>query len=83
MSTFTGPELESKAKEIAADPERVERLHSLLRQGSACAVYSCFMDGLVADVKEYEKKINFEEIKVPTLIVHGDHDGDIPYSQAQ
>ena len=45
-------------------------------------MYPCFMDGLIADIKDYEKKINFEEIKVPTLIVHGDHDGDIPYSQA-
>ena len=37
------------------------------------------MEGLMADVKDFENKIAFESITVPTLIVHGDHDGDIPY----
>ena len=82
QSTFTGPEKEEKAKEVAADPERIARLETLMRVGHSNPVYPCFMDGLIADVKSYETKINFEEIKVPTLVVHGDKDGDIPYSQA-
>lgn len=40
------------------------------------------MEGLAADVKGFETVIPFGEITVPTLIVHGDHDGDIPYEQA-
>ena len=50
-----------------------------MRQGHGAPVYPVCMDGLVADVKDFETKISFGEITVPTLIVHGDHDGDIPY----
>ena len=31
MSTYTGPEAQDMAKEVASDPGRVERLHSLMR----------------------------------------------------
>ena len=31
MSTFSGPEMQEKAKEAASDPGRVERLESLMR----------------------------------------------------
>ena len=41
------------------------------------------MEGLVADIKGFETVIPFEKITVPTLVVHGDHDGDIPYAQAE
>ena len=31
MATFTGPEAQEKANEAASDPERVERLMSLMK----------------------------------------------------
>ena len=82
MSTFSGAEKEAKAKEAASDPDRIERLQTFMRWSHANPVYPCFMDGFIADIEDYKRPINFEEISVPTLIIHGDQDGDIPYAQA-
>ena len=54
-----------------------------MRQGAGHPVYPVCMEGLVADCKGFETVIPFGEITVPTLIVHGDHDADIPYAMAQ
>ena len=54
MSTYSGPEKEAKAKEAASDPERIERLLSLMRQTQGNPVYP-FMDGMIADVEDYKK----------------------------
>ena len=48
------------------------------------SIYPNTADGMVNDLNEFKKPINFAEIKsVPTLVVHGNMDGDIPFSQAE
>ena len=39
--------------------------------------------GLLNDVQEYKVPIPFDQVKVPTLILHGDHDGDVDFSNAE
>ena len=46
-------------------------------------MYPNTADGFINDLHEYIKPINFEGITVPTLLVHGNMDGDIPFSQAE
>jgi hypothetical protein len=38
-----------------------------------------FWDGMIADLDYYKVKIPLEEIKIPTIINHGQCDDDIPY----
>ena len=39
--------------------------------------------GLVNDNYQNMKRIPFEKVKVPTLIMHGDADCDVPFSHAE
>ena len=73
-------ERKTHAKAIAADPERVERMISMTKYGGGNPAYPNSVDGYLADFADMEKPIDFASIKVPTLVIHGDMDGDIPFS---
>ena len=38
---------------------------------------------MINDVHEFVKPINFAGIKVPSLIIHGNMDGNVPFAQAE
>lgn len=43
-------------------------------------LYPISWDGMVADLEYYKIKIPFEQVKVPTIMIHGECDEDIPYT---
>ena len=75
-------EKEVHAKEIANDPERVQMMINMTAYGGGNPAYPT-VDGFLADMADFETPIDFASITVPTLVVHGDKDGDIPFSQAE
>ena len=79
-SLFKGEEKDAIAKEIANDPERTERLARLMDYSAGASLYPITAEGFVNDLHEFVKPINFEGITVPTLVVHGNMDGDIPFA---
>ena len=54
----------------------------LMDYSAGASMYPNTADGFKNDLHEYIKPINLEGITVPTLMVHGNMDGDIPFSQA-
>ena len=50
---------------------------------AALAHYPKSWDGFMNDLEEYKKPISFDQIKVPTLILHGDADKEVPFSNAE
>ena len=83
MSLFKGPDKEAQVKEIINDPERIKLLGKMMDEVAGFSIYPNTADAMVNDLNEFVKPINFAEIKVPTLVVHGNMDGDIPFSQAE
>ena len=83
MSTFTPQERETYVAEILNDPVRLRFLPKLVTAGEALAAYpESFDNGFRNDMNNFPVSIPLEEIKVPTMINHGDKDKDIPLSQA-
>ena len=76
-------EKEALAKEIVNDPERVQRMIDMVEYGGGNPAYPESVDGFLADMADMERPIDHASISVPALIVHGDKDGDIPFSQAE
>ena len=50
----------------------------LMEVGDGIAAFPQGVTGMVADIENFEPRIALEKVTVPTLIVHGDRDGDIP-----
>ena len=76
-----GEEKNQVVNEIANDPARLETLWKLMDYSAGASMYPNTADGFINDLHEYIKPINFEGITVPTLVIHGNMDGDIPFSQ--
>ena len=53
-------------------------MQNFMKPGSA---YLDF-DGMLNDLEYYKVKIPFDQVKVPTHMIHGDCDEEIHYSQA-
>ena len=83
LSLYEGQEKETEANEIAKDPERLKSLAKILDYSAGASLYPNTADAFVNDLNEWCKPINLSGITVPTLIVHGNMDGDIPYSRAE
>ena len=61
------------------DEHRKKRFTILLGAGDGTAAFPHGYAGMMADIENFKPRIALEEVKVPTLIVHGDRDGDIPF----
>jgi len=45
-------------------------------------MYPHSYDAMVVDLDYYKLTIPFDQVKVPTHMIHGNCDNDIPYSQS-
>lgn len=82
MSLCDEKELDIQAQRISQDEVLLERFRKI---GKTLAFNSIdnFWDGFMTDMEYYKTPIPFEQIKVPTLILHGDMDKDVPFANAE
>ena len=71
------------SKEIVKDPIRLDKIDRLIRYTVGFSLYENTFDAVHADLNDFKKEIDLKNLRVPSLIVHGDMDGDVPFSQAQ
>ena len=57
----------------------MENMQDFMKPGSA---YPDNFPTMVNDLEYYKTKIPFDQVKVPTHMIHGDADPDINYSQS-
>ena len=82
-STYTPEEMNQAATEIANDPRRRAVLPKLVEIMYAGALYPHCLDALKVELQTVKERTPLEDIKAPTLICHGDKDGDVPLAQAE
>ena len=72
-----------KASSLKRQDLRLKSLAKVLDYSAGASLYPNTADAYVNDLNEFCKPIDLSGITVPTLIVHGNMDRDIPYSRAE
>ena len=69
------------ADDVLANPRKME----LLRLLSANAPFDLLRPGFENDMEQFAaiERLPLERVRCPALIVHGTHDGDVPYRHAE
>ena len=69
------------ADDVIGSPAKME----LLRLLSANAPFDLLRAGFENDMEQFAAidRLPFEQVECPTLVVHGTHDGDVPYRHAE
>lgn len=82
-STWDEKEIDKQTERISKDPYCLEVIKFAVPMYAPFAYHDCWT-GFINDMQEmYKEKIDFEKVKVPTLILHGDADGDVAFSNAE
>ena len=70
------------ADEILADPEKLAGLRRVI---SDAPPFDLLRSGFENDLKQFAaiERLPLEAVGCPTLVVHGTHDGDVPFSHAE
>lgn len=81
-STLDKEQVEALIKSVEADPPRAAYLGEMIGTMSPISLRK---DGLDNDLTQLAaiRELPLEGIKAPTLVVHGDHDADVPLAHAQ
>lgn len=79
-SKYDEKQLDEAVKFAMSDEYSVTTFRGMADVMAVPACYPGTFDGILNDLDMYEVKIPFEKITVPTLILHGDLDGDVVYS---
>ncbi|MBU1277328.1 MAG: alpha/beta hydrolase [Proteobacteria bacterium] len=81
-STLDKEHVEALVKSVEADPARSGYMLDMI--GTMCPI-SLRRDGLENDLLQLAAidKLPLDKITAPTLVVHGDHDADVPMAHAQ
>ena len=81
-STLDKEHVEALVKSIEADPERVGLMLDMI--GTMCPI-SLRREGMENDLAQLAaiETLPVEKITAPLLLVHGDHDADVPLAHAQ
>ena len=83
MSDYNPEEIQEASTKILNFPENRILMAKMGESGNCAAIYSHSFDTMLHELEGYKERVPFEEVKVPTLICHGDRDGDIPFDQAE
>ena len=70
------------ADEILADPEKLAVLRRVIADAPP---FDLLRSGFENDLKQFAsiERLPLEAVRCPTLVVHGTHDGDVPFSHAE
>ena len=79
-STHSAEEAKQQAVEILADPRRAAMVDVVTDMMVGPAVYPECYDSWYNDMDNNQKQIPLEDIKLPTLVIHGTHDALVPLS---
>ena len=82
MSTYDEVEKKALSAEWAKDQWNLDVAKRLFLQDFGKVAYPHAVDGMLNDVANNKERIPLDEIKVPSLIIHGDKDKLLPVSQA-
>lgn len=82
-STLTAEAIDQRAQEVVADPEKLVFVRALLRTMSAD--FGHRQTGLENDLHQLEAidRLDLSAIRCPTMIMHGEADGDVPPDDAR
>ena len=81
ISTFTPEEREKYAREVANDPVRLKIIKDMLAMGEVMAITPTGYDTMIHECLQFDDPIPLDQITSPTLIVHGDKDGDVGFKE--
>lgn len=70
------------ADEILASPEKLARLRRVIADAPP---FDLLRSGFENDLKQFAaiEQLPLNAVRCPTLVVHGTHDGDVPFSHAE
>ena len=82
-STLSPEAIEQRVQEVVADPEKLAFVQALLRTMSAD--FANRQSGLENDLHQLEAigRLDLSAIRCPTMIMHGEADGDVPPDDAR
>lgn len=80
-STLDSAERARVTDEILADPEKMTLLHRI----SESPPFDTLRAGFDNDMKHFAaiEQLPLDQVRCPTLIAHGTHDGDVPFRHAE
>jgi pimeloyl-ACP methyl ester carboxylesterase len=80
--TFDEAGIDRRVQTLRARPEQIRWLHGLLESGYPLSARKV---GLTNDLEQFEaiEDYNLRQIISPTLVVHGRHDGNVPFEHAE
>lgn len=80
-STFESAEISRITADVIADPKKL----GVLRQVAEGPPFDMLREGFENDLSEFAsiKHLPLDRVRCPTLVVHGTHDGDVPFAHAE
>ena len=80
-STLGSADRSRITNDVLASPKKMEVLQAL----SNNAPFDLLRAGFDNDMKHFAaiERLPLEQVRCPTLVVHGTHDGDVPYRHAE
>ena len=82
-STLTPEELDEEVQGILSDPRRMAVIPTIIKMTENLPAYPGGFETMTHEIQNYKDRCPLEEIKCPALIIHGTHDADVPFSQAE
>lgn len=80
-STLDSPNVKRITADVIADPEKMEILHQLFD----APPFGSLRAGFENDMEQFKSadQVPRDRVQCPTLVVHGTHDGDVPFAHAE
>ncbi len=80
-STLDSPDVKRITADVLADTQKMDILHQLF-DGPP---FGWLRAGFENDMEQFKSadQLPRDQVQCPTLVVHGTHDGDVPYAHAQ
>lgn len=80
-STHESAEISRITADVIADPDKL----AVLRRIAEGPPFGMLSSGFDNDLKQFAsiEQLPLEQVRCPTLVVHGTHDGDVPFAHAE